>query len=220
MKYLKIYTDFLMSLEPLGDAERGRLFVAMLEYVETNKEPDLRGNERFVWPSAKAQLDRTAREYQSKCQNGARGGRPRKTEENRNKPDETEINRSKPDETEWKQEKKRQRKDKDKEKSPPPSTPPKGGWGVPEGPLLDALRGFEEMRRKSRKPLTDRAKALLLGNLRKLSQDEATQVAILEQSILKGWQDVYALKGEPERPKETSYSLDKIKAAMMGGDWQ
>ena len=126
MKYLKIYTDFLMSLEPLGDAERGRLFVAMLEYVETNKEPDLRGNERFVWPSAKAQLDRTAREYQSKCQNGARGGRPRKTEENRNKPDETEINRSKPDETEWKQEKKRQRKDKDKEKSSPPLLPPRG----------------------------------------------------------------------------------------------
>lgn len=220
MKYLKIYTDFRTSLEPLGDAERGRLFVAMLEYVETNKEPDLRGNERFVWPSAKAQLDRTAREYQSKCQNGARGGRPRKTEENRNKPDETEINRSKPDETGWKQEKKRQRKDKEKEKSSPPYTPPKGGWGVPEGPLLDALRGFEEMRRKSRKPLTDRAKALLLRNLRKLSQDEATQVAILEQSILKGWQDVYALKGEPERPKETSYSLDKIKAAMMGGDWQ
>lgn len=217
MKYLKIYTDFLMSLEPLGDAERGRLFVAMLEYVETNKEPDLRGNERFVWPSAKAQLDRTAREYQSKCQNGARGGRPRKTEENRNKPDETEINRSKPDETEWKQEKKRQRKDKEKTKSSPPSTPPKGGWGVPEGPLLSALKAFEEMRKRIKKPMTQRARELLLGNLKKLSSDEGEQVKILEQSILKGWQDVYPLheKSEPAG-KATSYDLDLIKSTMMG----
>ena len=221
MRYIKVFTDFKAALEPLGDAERGRLLMAMLEYADTGAEPDLRGNERFVWPLARLQLDRNEKEYRKQCQNGAKGGRPEKTHENPTKPKKTQPNPQKPKKTQRNQEQEQeQEQEQDQDKSVPPSTPPKGGWGVPDGPLLDALRGFEEMRRKSRKPLTDRAKALLLGNLRKLSQDEATQVAILEQSILKGWQDVYALKGEPERPKETSYDLDKIKAAMMGGDWQ
>ena len=80
---------------------------------------------------------------------------------------------------------------KSESKSPP--TPP---WGeVPPGPLLDALRDFEQMRVKIKKPMTPRARKLLLGNLRKLSSDEGEQIAILEQSILHGWQDVYALKG-------------------------
>lgn len=77
-------------------------------------------------------------------------------------------------------------------KSPP--TPP-GGWGVDPGPLLNALKDFEAMRVKIRKPMTPRARKLLLGHLRKLSGDEGEQIAILEQSILHGWQDVYALKG-------------------------
>lgn len=82
-------------------------------------------------------------------------------------------------------------KSKSESKSPP--TPP---WGeVPPGPLLDALRDFEQMRVKIKKPMTPRARKLLLGNLRKLSSDEGEQIAILEQSILHGWQDVYALKG-------------------------
>lgn len=80
---------------------------------------------------------------------------------------------------------------KSESKSPP--TPP---WGeVPPGPLLDALRDFEQMRVKIMKPMTPRARKLLLGHLRKLSGDEGEQIAILEQSILNGWQDVYALKG-------------------------
>ena len=77
-------------------------------------------------------------------------------------------------------------------KSPP--TPP-GGWGVDSGPLLDALKDFEAMRVKIKKPMTQRARKLLLRNLRRLSSDEVEQIAILEQSILHGWQDVYALKG-------------------------
>lgn len=79
---------------------------------------------------------------------------------------------------------------------PKKETPPTPPWGeVPPGPLLDALRDFEQMRVKIKKPMTPRARKLLLGHLRKLSGDEGEQIAILEQSILNGWQDVYALKG-------------------------
>ena len=30
MKYLKVFTDFVQDMDKLGDAERGRLFTAML----------------------------------------------------------------------------------------------------------------------------------------------------------------------------------------------
>lgn len=70
------------------------------------------------------------------------------------------------------------------------------GWGVDAGDFLNALLEFEKMREKIKKPMTERAKQLLLGKLRKLSNDEAEQIQILDQSILHGWQDVYPLKEE------------------------
>ena len=66
MKYLKVFTDFASSLGPLGDAECGRLFKAMLEYARTGQEPDFRGNERFIWPTAKQSIDRDSETYRRK----------------------------------------------------------------------------------------------------------------------------------------------------------
>ena len=59
MEYLKVWTSFRELLEPLNESERGRLFTAMLEYAETGKVPELKGNERYVWPAAKQSIDNT-----------------------------------------------------------------------------------------------------------------------------------------------------------------
>lgn len=68
MKYLKVFVDFADKIELLGDAERGRLFTAMLEYASSGAEPDLRGNERFIWPTAKSEIDRQAESYKELCE--------------------------------------------------------------------------------------------------------------------------------------------------------
>ena len=68
MKYIKVFTDFANALEALGDAECGRLFRAMLRYAETGNAPDLRGNERFVWPTAKGNIDRDGESYARICE--------------------------------------------------------------------------------------------------------------------------------------------------------
>lgn len=60
MVYVKLFVDYLDAIEPLGDAERGRLFTALLEYARTGEVPQLGGNERFIFPMMKAQLDRDA----------------------------------------------------------------------------------------------------------------------------------------------------------------
>lgn len=56
--YFRVYHRFLKSIDPLNDAERGRLFVACLNYSMTGETPELRGNERFIFPEMRDQIDR------------------------------------------------------------------------------------------------------------------------------------------------------------------
>ena len=63
--------------------------------------------------------------------------------------------------------------------------------------LLAALKGFDAMRKSIKKPLTDRAKNMIINKLKELAPDDpATQAAILDQSTLHSWQGVFALKDD------------------------
>ena len=190
MKYLKVFTDFADAMEELGDAERGRLFTAMLKYAETGAAPDFRGNERFIWPVAKLQIDRMAAECEGRAktsrENGSKGGRPKKTQGNPKNP----AGFSKTQKSQ----------DKDKENIPSgnntPPTPPRGRVDVPEA-LMENWNGFCEMRKKIKKPLTDRAAKMILNELERLAPgDNHTKGLILDQSVKRCWQDVYPLKGD------------------------
>lgn len=68
MTYFKAFTSYRESILPLSDAERGRLFWALLEYTETGKIPELSGNERFIFPTMKGQIDRDEKAYETKCE--------------------------------------------------------------------------------------------------------------------------------------------------------
>lgn len=196
MKYLKVFTDFADAMEELGDAERGRLFTAMLKYAETGAAPDFRGNERFIWPVAKLQIDRMAAECEGRAktsrENGSKGGRPKKTQGNPKNPagfSKTQKSQDKDND-----------KDKDKENIPSgnntPPTPPRGRVDVPEA-LMENWNGFCEMRKKIKKPLTDRAAKMILNELERLAPgDNHTKGLILDQSVKRCWQDVYPLKGD------------------------
>ena len=78
MEYLKIWTSFREVISPLNDAEKGRLFDAMLIYAESGEQPELKGNERYIWPSAKQAIDRAVQKAETLRQNGNKGGRPPK----------------------------------------------------------------------------------------------------------------------------------------------
>lgn len=88
MKYLKVFTDFATSIEPLSDAEKGRLFTAMLEYAETGTEPRFSGNERFLWPTAKSHIDREAAFCEKQRTNATKAKRSQ-TNPNEAKPSQT-----------------------------------------------------------------------------------------------------------------------------------
>lgn len=61
---------------------------------------------------------------------------------------------------------------------------------IPDG----AWKGFEETRNRLRKPMTARAKAMIVRELEKLKEQGHNPVAVLEQSERNGWQDVFPLK--------------------------
>ena len=67
IEYFCAYHSYLDSMEELNDTERGRLFTACLIYSKTGEAPQLRGNEKFVFPTLKAQIDRDKATYDSRC---------------------------------------------------------------------------------------------------------------------------------------------------------
>ena len=67
VKYLKIFVEFEEYIQVLDDGEKGRLFAAMPAYARDGQEPELPGNERFLWPVARQQLKNAAAQYQKVC---------------------------------------------------------------------------------------------------------------------------------------------------------
>lgn len=125
MVYIKLFIDYLDAIEPLGDAERGRLFTALMEYAKTGEVPQLNGNERFIFPMMKAQLDRDIAANEETAErnraNGLKGGRPKKPTETQK----TQVVFEKPTETHNKDKDKDKDKDYDEDKDEyiPPKSP-------------------------------------------------------------------------------------------------
>ena len=92
-----------------------------------------------------------------------------------------------------------------------------------------ALNDFVEMRKKSRKPFTDRAKELILKKLNGLATTEAEKILILEQSIVNGWLGVFPLKkdwaskkdmrGEGEQQLWADYVAQEFKKILADSEW-
>jgi hypothetical protein len=104
--------------------------------------------------------------------------------------------------------------------------PPKGGKGgvVPlfekfsgdNQELLSALKEWQEMRKRMKKPLTEKAAELNLKDLQKLSGgDERQMVAIVLQSIKRGWQGFYTLK-EAQTPRAAPQNSQNMEDFIDG----
>ena len=62
--------------------------------------------------------------------------------------------------------------------------------------LLDALRGFVEMRKEKKAPLTEHALSLLLKKLDGLGHSDAEKAEIVNQSVMNSWKGLFPLKQE------------------------
>lgn len=114
MVYLKLFYDQVDALAAYSNEEVGRLIRGAVCYARDGEQPVFTGNERFIWPTLKASIDRTNAEYDNLCKTrqecGAMGGRPKKAKgflEN--------------------QKNLREEKEKEQEKEVPPPTPSQRG---------------------------------------------------------------------------------------------
>lgn len=81
-----------------------------------------------------------------------------------------------------------------------------------DGNLLEALRDFEKMRKKISKPMSDRAKAMLLSKLQSFPRSE--WIPILEQSIFHDWQGIFPLKDSAPTPPRGQAQASKGSSAL------
>lgn len=73
-EYFCAYHSYLEAMEALTDAEKGRLFTACLSYSKTGEAPQLSGNERFLFPAFRSQIDRDNAGYAQRCKTNRENG--------------------------------------------------------------------------------------------------------------------------------------------------
>jgi DNA-binding transcriptional ArsR family regulator len=73
-------------------------------------------------------------------------------------------------------------------------------FALPDWVPTENWKHFEEMRRKLKKAMTDRAKQMIVNALDKLRAEGENIAAVLDQSTLKCWTDVYPVKKDAMRP--------------------
>lgn len=71
---------------------------------------------------------------------------------------------------------------------------------LPDWIPSDSWDGYVEMRGKVRKPMTDRARAMVVAELARLRDGGQDVGKVLDQSTLKNWTDVYEVKGKQALP--------------------
>lgn len=213
-----VYFDWRERFFPaLEDDEIGQLFRAILDYSADGVMPDFKRGSALnaVFMAIKVTLDDDLQSYETVCErnrvNGQKGGRPRKTKETQQNPlgfSETQKTQSPLDtDTETKTKtgtKTHTETEKKKEKADAFSE-----FAGDDADLLSALTDFEKMRKSIKKPMTDRAKTMLVN---KLSKDFPPYqwIPVLEQSISHCWSDLYPLK-EREQQKQTHSAMDDLR---------
>lgn len=78
--------------------------------------------------------------------------------------------------------------------------------GLPDE-LISTLKDFEDMRKRIKAPLSDRAKEMLLRKLDKLAGDDTQKkIEILEQSIFNSWKGVFEIDNRRSDQKRSRVS--------------
>jgi uncharacterized protein YdaU (DUF1376 family) len=90
-------------------------------------------------------------------------------------------------------------------------------FALPDWIDREAWEGFEEMRNKLRRPMTDRARGMVVKDLEKLRSAGNNVTACLNQSTMKDWTDVYPLRGDSSFNGPASSTTEKPKYVDPAG---
>lgn len=81
-EFVKLWLSYESYFEAFSDVEVGRLVRAMIKYRASREEPKFNGNERFIWPAIRRDIDESLEAQEAAAaasrENGKKGGRPPK----------------------------------------------------------------------------------------------------------------------------------------------
>ena len=89
-RYVPIWMSYESYFEPLSDAEVGRLIRAMMEYESSGATPELKGNERYIWPAIRRDMDASAAKQGGRSETNRQNALKRWENEKTGAPDESE----------------------------------------------------------------------------------------------------------------------------------
>lgn len=204
LEYFCAYHSYLKALEPLNMEERGRLFTRLLEYSATGDEKQITGNERFVYPMMRDQIDRDKARYQEKCSKQSQNAKKRwNAEPCRGIPVHAEDAKTK---------EKEKTKTKTKENNITRGPARESSTLSPEAvfenfageneDLRKELLDFLVFRREKKKPVTATAASRICKKLTGLADEARVKdktgymIAVLSQSMERGWDGLFEYKGD------------------------
>ena len=191
--YICLYHSYLDAIQALGDAERGRLLTAMLEYSITGAAPQLGGNERYIFPLIKAQIDRDRDRYNSKCAQNAESARKR-TQANASERYQTQANGSEGSQDKGKDKGKGKGKGegKDKDDSPDGENAPeleKCGFSPALRAAVEDWLAYKRERREAYKPTGLKALLTQISSAASAHGDAAV-IGVIRQSMGSGYKGI------------------------------
>lgn len=211
VEYFCAYHSYLDALEQLTDAERGRLFTACLEYSKLGATSHLSGNERFVFPVIRGQIDRDKAAYQEKCETN-RANASKKSDGKRSQA-------MAPKEKEKEKENEKKKENANAKESVPPFPPAQRQDQILDGlprDLLAALERWVSYRRGKGNQITEE-------QLRSLSQVAGKYVerysspsvcALIDECISSGWKTIVWERLD-KRPEQYGYQRSHMDEDFM-----
>ena len=96
LDYLKVFPDIEVLLKRYDDAQRGRLFMAMMAYAYRGELPTFGENtpEWYVWDMIQFKIDQCAESLEAKKASGKKGGSAKQPEAEESNVKQTEANAS------------------------------------------------------------------------------------------------------------------------------
>lgn len=189
--YICLYHSYLDAIQALGDAERGRLLTAMLEYSITGAAPQLGGNERYIFPLIKAQIDRDRDRYNSKCAQNAESARKR-TQANASERYQTQANGSEGSQDKGKGKGKGKGEGKDKDDSPDGENAPeleKCGFSPALRAAVEDWLAYKRERREAYTPTGLKALLTQISSAASAHGDAAV-IGVIRQSMGSGYKGI------------------------------
>ena len=203
------YRSYYEAIAGLPKKDQGPVLMAICAYALNEDEPTLTGTQAVVFSLIRPTLDSGRKKAKNRLN---------KLKEQAETDEEQKKNKRKTNVKQNGKEKEREKegeveREVEKENDSYIYIPPKP-------PLQVAMDDFAKFRKAMKKPLTDKARELTLAELEKLAPgDEQKQIAILNQSIQRGWQGVFPLKEEQKpEPQRTKNGMPVKVGRLEGGD--